>query len=149
LPEPPAPGKAHAHLGGQRDSSTQTARYRRTDRWRKCGRCGCGRIRRTGGQQRDCLRLLFKPRHRQASDFSPGFFRAELERLGSWAEDQQWFAVKDYPALREPVVLASNRQSIEYIVAQCRAELRANPSTQVKSVVLPEGSAPPGSGSGE
>jgi DGQHR domain-containing protein len=86
---------------------------------------------------------------RQAGDFSPGFFRAELERLGSWAEDQQWFAVKDHPALREPVVLASNRQSIEYIVTQCRAELRANPSTQVKSVVLPEGTAPPRPGAGE
>jgi DGQHR domain-containing protein len=76
---------------------------------------------------------------RQSGDFSPGFFRSELERLGYWVEDATWFALRDDDKLREQVMLAMNRQSIQWIVAQCRALLRENPSTQVQELVLPGG----------
>ena len=76
---------------------------------------------------------------RRAGDFSPKFFQAELERFGEWVEDAQW---DNGPECREPIVKATNRQAIEYIVAQMRQALRDNPSAQVDEVVLPTGSAP-------
>ena len=75
---------------------------------------------------------------RRAGDFSPEFFRTELERLGEWVETPQWDTAGD---VREPIVKANNRQAIEYIVGQMRQALRDVPSEQVTEVVLPTGGA--------
>jgi DGQHR domain-containing protein len=79
---------------------------------------------------------------RRAGDFSPKFFRAELERLQEWVTDAQWDITAD---AREPMVKANNRQVIEHIVKQMKALLDEYPSQQVSMIVLPEGSAPPAS----
>jgi DGQHR domain-containing protein len=74
---------------------------------------------------------------RRAGDWSPKYFRSQLERLEEWVRDSTWDMEGS-----EPIVRANNRQAIEYLTGQMRQLFVETPGLHDAEDALPQGSAP-------
>jgi hypothetical protein len=74
---------------------------------------------------------------RRAGDWSPKYFKAQLERLDMWVRDSTWDMEGS-----EPIVRANNRQAIEYLTGEMRQLFVETPGLHEPEDALPEGSAP-------